>query len=347
MKTSVLTEIGMAESTASSRPELVKGARWADEEFARGVIPSREVGTHKWEVGGVLVVAGSPSYTGAAWLTCRAAGRAGAGIVRLASGQGVINRLAGVLPEVAYVSLPETDAPGAARRAIDRLGPSLEKVKAVVVGPGLDDDESTDHMLSGLFAFGGKDTARLAHMGFGASVVADDAGGEKESPLFTNDQLRVVVDADALKWLSRQDGWWERVPAGRLVLTPHVGEMTRLTGLEADDIVADPQGISREYAAKWGQVVAVKTGHAAASDGDAVIVANDAPVSLATAGSGDVLAGMIGAFVAQGLASIDAAGLAFHVGAQAARTCEAIYGELGVIATDLPDVVATELRQLS
>jgi len=70
-------------------------------------------------------------------------------------------------------------------------------------------------------------------------------------------------------------------------------------------------------------------------------------VSLATAGSGDVLAGMVGAFVAQGLASIDAAGLAFHVGARAARTCEAIYGELGVIATDLSDVAASEMRQIS
>lgn len=337
----------MAESTASSRPELVKGGAWANEEYARGVMPSREVGTHKWEVGGVLVVAGSPPFTGAAWLTCRAAGRAGAGIVRLASGQSVINRLAGMLPEVAFVTLPETDAPGAARRAIERLDPSLEKVKAVVIGPGLDDDETTDHLLSGLFAFGGKAATKSAHMGFGAGVVEDGAGNENESPLFANENVRVVVDADGLKWLSHQENWWAHVPAGRLVLTPHVGEMARLTGLDADDIVADPQGVAREYAAKWGQVVALKTGYGAVSDGKSVIVGDDAPVSLATAGSGDVLAGMIGAFVAQGLALTDAAGLAFHVGARAARTCEAIYGELGVIATDLPDVAASEMRQIS
>lgn len=337
----------MAESTASSRPKLEKGATWADSDYARGVMPTREVGTHKWEVGGVLVVAGSPPYTGAAWLTCRAAGRAGAGIVRLASGQSVINRLAGALPEVAFVTLPETDAPGAARRAIKRLEPSLEKVKAVVIGPGLDDDETTDHLLSGLFAFGKKAAAKSAHMGFGAGVVDDGATADDESPLFMNENIRVVVDADGLKWLSHQERWWEHIPAGRLVLTPHVGEMSRLTGLDAADIVADPQGIAREYAAKWGQVVALKTGHGAISDGTSIIVGDDAPASLATAGSGDVLAGMIGAFVAQGLSLLDAAGLAFHVGAKAARTCEAIYGELGVIATDLPDVVASEMRQIS
>ena len=82
----------MSGSNAPSRPKLSGAARWADEAFARSVVPHRDVGAHKWGVGGVLVIAGSPSYTGAAWLTCRSAGRAGAGIVRLASGNVVIGR---------------------------------------------------------------------------------------------------------------------------------------------------------------------------------------------------------------------------------------------------------------
>jgi ADP-dependent NAD(P)H-hydrate dehydratase / NAD(P)H-hydrate epimerase len=334
-------------STASSRPELFKSAKWADETFARSVVPRRQHGAHKWGVGGVLVIAGSPAYTGAAWLTCRAAGRAGAGIVRLASGHSVIGRLASTLVEVGLVALPETDAPGAARRAVERMEPSLAKVKSVVVGPGLDDDETTHHLLSGLFGFGDKASKMSARMGFGAGVAPEDAGADDESPLFTNDQLRVVVDADALNWLCRQVDWWQRVPAGRLVLTPHVGEMTRLTGLDADDIVANAQKVAEEFASTWNQAVVIKSGHGVVSDGKDMLVAEDAPVSLATAGSGDVLAGMVGAFLAQGLAPVDAAGLAFYAGAQAARTAEAIYGELGVIATDLPDLVASELRQLT
>jgi NAD(P)H-hydrate epimerase len=295
----------------------------------------------------VLAIAGSPAYSGAAWLTCRAAGRSGAGIVRLATGHSVIGRLAGTLVEVGLVALPETDALGAARRAVERLEPSLAKVKAVVLGPGLDDDETTDHLLSGLFAFGDKASRMSGRMGFGAGDTGEEAGAGTESPLFANDQYRILVDADGLNWLSRQEGWWERVPAGRLLLTPHVGEMARLTGLDAEAIVEDTQAVAQEFARKWNQVVVIKSGYSVVSDGKDMLVAEDAPVSLATAGSGDVLAGMMGAFLAQGLAPVDAAGLAFYVGAQAARTAEAIFGELGVIATDLPDVIASELRQLS
>lgn len=334
-------------SNASSRPKLSGSARWADEAYARAVVPHREHGAHKWGVGGVLVIAGSPSYTGAAWLTCRAAGRAGAGIVRLATGQIVIGRVAGTLVEVGYVTLPETDASGAARRAVERLEPSLAKVKAVVVGPGLDDDETTHHLLSALFGFGEKSSRKSAHMGFGAGVAGTDGEADDVAPLFANEDLRIVVDADALKWLAKQDSWWEHVPEGRLVLTPHPGEMEGLTGRAAKEIAADPQDAAMAFAKKWRQTVVVKSGYAAASDGNATVVADDAPTSLATAGTGDVLAGMIAAFLAQGLNPVDAAGLAFHVGAEAARTVEAMYGELGVIATDLPDVVASELRQLT
>lgn len=337
----------MSGSSAPSRPTLSRAARWADEAYARSVVPHREIGAHKWGVGGVLVIAGSPSYTGAAWLTCRSAGRAGAGIVRLATGNVVINRLAGALAEVGFVTLPETESASSARRAIERLEPSLEKVRAVVVGPGLDDDETTHHLLSTLFAFGDKGSAKPARMGFGAGVSGDDAAVDTESPLFTNEQIVIVVDADGLNWLAKQENWWERMPAGRLILTPHIGEMTRLTGREATEILEDPQAVAAEYAKTWGQTVVIKAGYSVASNGTETIVADDAPPSLATAGTGDVFAGMIGAFLAQGLAPLDAAGLAFYVGAQAARTAEAIFGELGVIATDLPDVLATELRQLS
>src|SRR5690606_1962412 len=116
----------------------------------RSVVPHRAVGTHKWDVGGTVVIAGSPAFTGAAYLACRAAGRAGAGIVYLASGRSVISMLTGAMPEVAHILLPETDAAGAARRAVERLQPFLEKAKSVVVGPGLGDDEATDHLLSGI-----------------------------------------------------------------------------------------------------------------------------------------------------------------------------------------------------
>jgi len=91
----------------------------------------------------------------------------------------------------------------------------------------------------------------------------------------------------------------------------------------------------------------VKSAYSAASDGQRTLVADDAPVSLATAGSGDVLAGAIGAFLAQGVSPVDAAGLAIYTGMRAARALEATYGDLGVLATDMPDAIAVELGRLS
>jgi len=317
----------------------------ADETFARKVLPTREIGTHKWKVGGLVVVAGSPSLTGAAWLASRTAGRAGAGIVYLASGRGVISMLAGAMPEVAHILIPETDAPGSARRAVERLEPYLEKSKAVVIGPGLGDDELTDHFLGALFGFGHKLGNGGARIGFGSSIAPDEPA--KQPALFANGNLRIALDADALNWLAKQDEWWTHVPAGRCLLTPHPGEMARLTGLETSEIVANPEGVAREYAAKWRQAVLLKAGYPVASDGEHAVIATDAPVSLATAGSGDVLSGMVGAFLAQGLAPLDAAGLALYAGSRAAREIEERFGPLGVIATDLPDAIGHQLALLA
>jgi NAD(P)H-hydrate epimerase len=332
-------------TTSSSRPELIKGAAWADKAFASSVLPRREVGAHKWGVGGTMVIAGSPSYIGAAYLSCRAAGRAGAGVVHLAASRAVIAMLAGVMPEVAHIPLPETDMPSAARKAAERISPKLEKARAVVIGPGLGEDELAHHLLVTLLGFGDKRSA-TSSIGFGRAQ--ETAGGSAaESTLFQHDHLRVVIDADALKWLSNQEEWWARMPGERLVLTPHIGEMERLTGLEAREILDAQQDVAQTYARKWGTTVVLKSGHSVASDGASTLVAADAPPSLATAGTGDVLAGMLGAYLAQQMTPIDAAGLALYAGSRAARIVEERFGELGVIATDLPDAIAIAMRDLT
>lgn len=332
-------------TTSSSRPELIANATWADKAFAASVMPRREVGAHKWGVGGTMVIAGSPSYIGAAYLSCRAAGRAGAGVVHLAASRAVIAMLAGVMPEVAHIPLPETDMPSAARKAAERIAPKLEKARAVVIGPGLGEDDLAHHLLVTMFGFGDKRGGSTT-IGFGQSNVKPGAD-INESPLFVHEHLRLVVDADALKWLSTQDQWWTRMPGDRIVLTPHIGEMERLTGLDAREILESQQDVATSYAREWGTTVLLKSGHSVASDGTTTLVAEDAPVSLATAGTGDVLAGMVGAFLAQQVAPVDAAGLAVYAGMRAARVVEERFGELGVIATDLPDAIAMAMRELT
>lgn len=318
-----------------------------DEALAHDLLPLREADAHKWDVGGVVVVAGSPAYPGAALLTSRAAGRAGAGIVYLATGRGVIGTIAAAIPEVAYIPLPETESASGARRAAELIREHLPRTTSVVIGPGLGADEASDTLLASLFGFGGRSEQVRGRMGFGidnnAGTTTDPAANES---LFTNPDLNVVIDADGLNWLARQESWWEHLPAQRAVLTPHPGEMSRLLDRPIDEITADPVMAAKEAALKWQQVVLLKGGQAVVSNGETTYVADLAAASLATAGSGDVLAGVVGGLLAQTRSPLDSAALAVYVGPRAALRVEDRFGVLGVVASDLPDAIANELALL-
>ena len=328
-------------------PTLSGRQQWADADLAKTLAPHREFGTHKWDVGGVVVIAGSPMYTGAAQLCTRAAGRAGAGIVHLAAPRGVISIIASAIPEVAYIPLPGVDSSNGVRQALEALSDHLERAKAIVIGPGLGDDEGTTNFLATLFGLRQGARNQAQSMGFSTLVNIRDEQDSSESPLFGHADGTVVVDADGIGWLAKQPEWWKHVPEQRLILTPHPGEMARLLDRDVDDVVADPVATVEEAAALWKQTVVFKYGYTSASNGERTVVAEDAPVSLATAGSGDVLAGVIGAFAAQGLEPIDAAALALHIGPRAARRGEQRFGAYGLIAADLPEAVALELATLT
>lgn len=327
-------------SDQMQRPEITGNRILADRAFARAALPRRGVGAHKWGVGGVLVIAGGPSYIGAAALTAMAAGRSGAGIVNLVVPRGMMGAVATVVPEVAFVPLPDGDLSTVGRRLMDVLAPRAERCRAVVIGPGLGDDEYATAIVQRVLGLTAAN--RTSRLGFGA-VDRETADDERTA---LDWDIPIVVDADGLNILAGLEEWWTRVPAGRVILTPHVGEMGRLTGLEADEILADPVRAAEDAAARFRQVVCLKAGYTVAADGQRTVVAEDAPASLATAGTGDVLAGTIGALLAQGLAPLEAVGLATYVGGRAARRMEEQVGTLGLIASDLPPAIATELGDL-
>lgn len=310
------------------------------EEWAASVLPRRAVGAHKWGVGGVVIVAGSPLYAGAAALCCMAAGRTGAGIVSAALPRSIVATVVGLVPEATIVVVPEGDSISVARRAASAIEERLQRSRAMVVGPGLGNDETTAALLDALFGF-----ARVrGGIGFGAA--AGPRAGEGPGGAIAKAGKPVVVDADGLNWLAEQESWWERVPPGLLVLTPHPGEMARLAGEEVERIVSHPLPIARDAAAKWGQTVVLKGGETVVASPDGMVRRCEASPALATAGSGDVLSGAIGAMLAQGLVPGDAAALAVYVGNRAAERATREYGTLGVVAGDLPVAIAHELRDL-
>ncbi len=180
-------------------------------------------------------------------------------------------------------------------------------------------------------------------MGFGALARESDAGS---TSAIVGADTPAVVDADALHWLSERESWWDKVAPGSLVLTPHVGELAALSIRHVDKILEDPAAAARDAAVAWNQTVVLKAGKAYVSDGQVTRTVSIAAPALATAGTGDVLAGSIGAFLAQGLNPVDAATLAIYAGTEAAVRLTQELSSLGVVASDLPEAIARVLAEL-
>ena len=324
----------------SGAKQIESATEGLTERWAASVLPRRRAGAHKWSVGGVVVVAGSPPFAGAAALCCAGAGRSGAGIISAALPRSIAPVVVGIVPEVTVLILPEGESNSVATRAAELIGERLAHSSAMVVGPGLGDDGATTALLGTIFGF----TRVRGSIGFGTTVTDTDGAGLEGTIAAAGKP--VVIDADALNWLAQQGNWWERITAGLLVLTPHAGEMARLIDSSTDEIVANPELAAREASMRWQQTVVLKGGRTVIASPEGTVRSVDAPPSLATAGSGDVLSGSIGALLAQGLSGPDAAALAVYAGCRAAERMSAQYGTLGVVAGDLPNAIATELRAL-
>lgn len=312
-----------------------------DRELALRLLPRRDESAHKWGVGGLLIVGGAPGYIGAPALAAISAGRSGAGIVNLALPRSSVGPTATLVPEAVFLPLPETDETHGVHTAIKQIIPVVEKCTAMVIGPGLSRDEAATALLSALF--GDERRSIVRSLGFGHS---NQPPASSDSTAIAGKSIPAVVDADALHWLAGRDDWPSLVQPFSLVLTPHVGEFAALTGASTTDILEDPASASQRAAEAWQQTVVLKAGKAWISNGTMIrSIASTSP-ALATAGTGDVLAGSIGAFLAQGLDPIDAAALAVYAGIEAAKRLSTELSTLGIVAGDLPQTIATVLADL-
>lgn len=304
-------------------------------------LPVRDVRAHKWGVGGLVIVGGAPGYIGAPALAAMAAGRSGAGIVSLAIPRSSVAATATLVPEAVFLPLPETDTAHGVGKASEAIRAQVEKSHALVVGPGLSRDEMAAALLGALFGESSRSTSRS--LGFAPAARESE---ESPSEVIVGGDKPAVIDADALHWLAQREAWWIRSKPFSLVLTPHVGELAALQEAETDAILEDPAGAALQAATDWQQYVVLKAGRTYISDGDTVRTTASAAPALATAGSGDVLAGSIGAFLAQGLAPFDAASLAIYAGTEAALNLTRELSSLGVVAGDLPIAIARVLAEL-
>ncbi len=317
-----------------------------DGKMAQAVLPRRDEGAHKWGVGGVFFIAGAPQYAGAVALSARSAGRSGAGIVTLALPRQLMGTIQTIVPEATMLPLADTDTVAGARRAIESMTERAQHSRAYVIGPGLGDDDSVKTLLATIFGVSIHASSASPALGFAVRQPESTSARHGDGSSVELPDRPMVLDADGLNWLSEQDDWPALLKGRTVVLTPHPGELSRLMGQPVEELTKDPVASAIAAAKRAGQVVVFKYGHTVVTDGSRTLVADQAPTSLATAGSGDVLAGSIGAFLAQGLSPLDAAALAVHVGARAAKLRAGQFGDFGVVASDLPDAIAEVLAEL-
>lgn len=318
-------------------PDDFDGPRMLTAAGARDRLPSRGAYAHKRSAGGLLVVGGSPSYYGAPRLTAEAALRSGPGYVGLAAPRSVIGTIAGQVPEVIYHPTSESDGRQSARAIVEALGGEDSRYTALVIGPGIGRDRVADDLMGALFEKTEQSTESDAPgdiaFGIPRRSVTPSAGEESGRAI---ERVPVVLDADALNWLAKQDDWTSLLDGIDAVLTPHPGEMARLLERDVDEVTEDPLVTAQEAARTWGQTVVFKVGFTAVAHPDGtLLVSPRAPSELATAGTGDTLSGIIGGLLAQGLSPLDAAACAIYLGAQAGRLARDEMGALSVVARDV------------
>jgi len=284
-------------------------------EFVWQNIPRRARDSHKGTFGTVLAVAGSAFYRGAALLAAEGALRTGAGIVTLASVEPVVSAAMARLPECCLCPCRAGAEGGIAPENIPRI--QRQKATVLLAGPGL----------------GGiaQSTARAAET---RTLVQQLLPGFAGSAVLDADGLNAAADLlQAGKMLH---------PKGELILTPHPGEMARLTGLSAAAIHADREGVALRFAREWNAVVVLKGAQTviAAPDGRCKVNPTGNP-GLSRGGSGDVLAGMTSALLACGLPAFEAAACAVYLHGAAADRAAALHGETGMLPHDLLDALGT------
>jgi NAD(P)H-hydrate epimerase len=280
-----------------------------EDDWIRRQVPELGPAAHKGTRGHLLVVAGSPGKTGAAVLAARAAMRAGAGLVTVASTLAGQVALDAKLVEAMSAVYHHGDEPD--ESAHDHIARLAAGKKAIVLGPGIPG-------------------------GAGMRAVVQRLAAALPLPM--------VLDADGLNHLGGDPGVVAHAPAAR-VLTPHPGEAARLLALSIEVVQGDRMAAVRRLSSMTGAVVVLKGARSLVGEPDGTVHVNPtADAALATAGSGDVLTGTIGALLAQGLSARDAALVGVYVHGHAADEAARVLGTRALVAGDLPEAIARVMR---
>lgn len=275
-----------------------------DLQWVAGNIPVKEPWTYKYRVGNLLVIAGSAGFTGAASMTCMGALRAGAGVVTLACPRGLNNIFEEKLTEVITYPVEQTENLSLHENSLSEILELSDRFGALAIGPGISRDESTMHLVR---------------------------------EILKSIDKPVVLDADGLYALycNRNTGNMENLNLGNVIITPHAGEMSLIMGRGVIPL-EDRISINQEAAKKYKLTSVLKGARTIISDCDGRTFINPTGNwGLATAGTGDILTGIIGSLLCQGMGVIESAICGVYIHGLAADVMVKEISKTSLIATDL------------
>ncbi len=282
-----------------------------DKKDVYNIIPKRQKRTNKGDYGRLFVIAGSKDMTGALALCCKGAFRSGAGLVYACTVRSGISVVQQLVPEAVVTPLSEYE--GMVRyECYDEIKDKIQRASAIAVGPGLG--------------------------------MSDDVSEFVKKLIYEADTT-LVIDADGLNAIADDPSillGLKHTP----VITPHPGEMSRLTGLSVREILEDTVNVARDFAVKYNCVTVLKDARSviAAPDGRVVINITGNP-SMSTGGSGDVLTGVISSFIAQGIEPFFAAAVGAYIHGLSGDISKEKLGTYGVMAWDIAENVAEAIKR--
>lgn len=269
---------------------------------ASNLIPPRPPNAHKGNFGHMLILGGSRNLGGAACMVGQSAIRSGVGLVSAASVQSVIDLIKVHSPEVMSISMPETQVGNLSEQGWSVLHPQLERFNTIVIGPGMGREQSTFRLIK--------------------KVLKEFTG-------------KVLIDADGLNLLLEDLSMLQETDS-QILLTPHIGEMARLANRTAAEIIEKKMTISMDFAKKYNLLLILKSSVTLITTPEGRIYFNSTGNSgMATGGSGDVLSGLIGGLLSQGLNPVEAGVLGVYMHGYAGDLACEQYGAHSMIPTDI------------
>jgi len=262
----------------------------------------RALDGHKGDYGKVCIIAGSVGMSGAAALAGRAALRSGAGLVRVATPKSILPIVAAIEPSFTTIALPEDGEGRISAKAVNAVLEAVGQNDALAFGPGIGTSGALRSILETLLG---------------------------------TESLKLVIDADGLNNLAGIKKWPTKLKA-RLILTPHPGEFKRLwSGLFREEPPAERQEQAVRLAQQTNTIVVLKGAGTVVTDGEKIYINKTGNPGMATAGSGDVLTGVITALLGQGLIDFDVAVLGVYIHGLAGDIAAEKVGQISLIATDI------------